>query len=193
MQFPPEALTTSRKSTVLNDIARLRGARFASAMELEGGAKLAESLVKQMTGGDRLAARFLYKEYFEFVPEFKIFLATNHTPRIAGTDHAIWRRIRLIPFDVTIPKSKQDTIAKATEAYRNEQDHVSRFVANRSTVRPGGMISKEGLFLAYKKWCSSAGLEALSKPLLGKRLSGLGLTEKKTSKAWFWVGIGIKE
>lgn len=91
-----------------NDVARLKGARFVSAIEAEDGRRLAEALIKQMTGGDTMTARFLYGEFFEFVPEFKIFLAVNHKPLIRNTDHAIWRRIRLVPFTVTIPEAERD-------------------------------------------------------------------------------------
>jgi len=69
---------------------------------------LAEAQVKQLTGSDTVTTRLLYKEWFQFRPTFKIWLATNHTPVIRGTDHAIWRRIRLIPFTVTIPESEKD-------------------------------------------------------------------------------------
>ena len=61
-----------------------------------------------MTGGDRITTRFLFKEYFEFQPRFKLWIAANHKPVINGTDHAIWRRIRLIPFNVTISESEKD-------------------------------------------------------------------------------------
>src|SRR5262249_54371075 len=91
-----------------NDVARLKGARFVSAIEAEDGRRLAEALIKQMTGGDTMTARFLYGEFFEFLPEFKIFLAVNHKPLIRNTDHAIWRRIRLVPFTVTIPEAERD-------------------------------------------------------------------------------------
>jgi putative DNA primase/helicase len=97
-----------RQDHIRNDIARLVGARFVSAIEVDHGRRLAESLVKQLTGGDRVTARFLYREPFEFTPQFKLWLAANHKPRIQGTDHAIWRRIRLIPFDVQIPSEEQD-------------------------------------------------------------------------------------
>lgn len=93
---------------VRNDVARLVGARFVSTSETEAGRHLAEVLVKQLTGGDKIAARFLYSEFFEFDARFKLFLTTNHKPIIRGTDNAIWRRIRLIPFEVTIPDEKQD-------------------------------------------------------------------------------------
>jgi putative DNA primase/helicase len=89
------------------DVARLRGARFVSTVETEDGKKLAEGLVKQLTGGDAIVARFLYKDEFEFVPQFKLFLATNHKPTIRSTDYAIWRRIRLIPFVVQIPETQR--------------------------------------------------------------------------------------
>ena len=93
---------------IRNDVARLAGARFVSAAETEAGRQLAENLVKQLTGGDKIAARYFYSEFFEFIAQFKLFLATNHRPAIKGTDHAIWRRIRLVPFEVTIPPEEQD-------------------------------------------------------------------------------------
>ncbi len=98
----------NKDDRVRNDIARLMGRRFVAAIEADAGRRLAEVLVKQLTGGDTIAARFLFKELFEFHPTFKIFLAANHRPSIRGQDHAIWRRIRLIPFEVTIPAEERD-------------------------------------------------------------------------------------
>lgn len=89
------------------DIARLRGARLVSTVETDDGRRLAESLVKVMTGGDTVTARHLYQAEFEFKPEFKLFIATNHKPVVKGTDHAIWRRIKLVPFTVTIPEAER--------------------------------------------------------------------------------------
>lgn len=105
---PTETLLVKRGDSIPNDVARLRGARLVTAAEAECNRRLAEALVKQLTGGDKIAARFLHGEFFEFAPTFKLFLAVNHKPVIQGTDHAIWRRIRLIPFTVTIPTDKQD-------------------------------------------------------------------------------------
>ncbi len=107
-QTPTDTLLTKRGNTIPNDVARLKGARFVNAAEAESGKQLAEGLVKQLTGGDKMSARFLYAEYFDFDPTFKIFLAVNHKPTIRGSDHAIWRRIRLVPFNVTIPPEEQD-------------------------------------------------------------------------------------
>ncbi|MEW4319652.1 phage/plasmid primase, P4 family [Bacillus thuringiensis] len=91
-----------------NDIARLVGARFVSAIESEEGEKLSESFVKQITGGEPVLARFLRQEYFEFVPEFKVFFTTNHKPVIGGLDEGIWRRVKLIPFNLNLPSHKRD-------------------------------------------------------------------------------------
>lgn len=91
-----------------NDIARLVGARFVSAIESEEGEKLSESFVKQITGGEPVLARFLRQEYFEFVPEFKVFFTTNHKPVIGGLDEGIWRRVKLIPFNLNLPAHKRD-------------------------------------------------------------------------------------
>ena len=102
------SLLIKKTDAVRNDIARLDGARFVSGSEIEDGRRLAESLVKQLTGGDRITARFLHQEFFDFTPQFKFLIAGNHKPTIHGSDDAIWRRIRLIPFDVTIPPKEQD-------------------------------------------------------------------------------------
>lgn len=105
---PTETLLVKRNDGVSNDIARLAGARLVCAVETEDGKRLAESLVKTLTGSEQIAARFLFREYFEFVPAFKVWIATNHKPAIRGNDDAIWRRIRLIPFNITIPEGEQD-------------------------------------------------------------------------------------
>ena len=91
-----------------SDIARLKSVRFVSTEEPSEGVRLNEGLVKQLTGGGKVTCRFLFGDEFEYEPEFKIWIATNHKPVIRGTDVGIWRRIRLIPFEVNIPKDKVD-------------------------------------------------------------------------------------
>lgn len=108
METPTETLMAKRQDTIPCDVARLRGSRFVSAVEAGEGRRLNEVLIKQLTGNDTVAARYLYGEYFEFAPQFTLFMATNHKPIIKGTDHAMWRRIRLIPFQVSIPEDEQD-------------------------------------------------------------------------------------
>jgi putative DNA primase/helicase len=105
---PTESFMKKNAAQNTNDIARLRGTRFVTTTEAEQGRRLSEPLIKKITGNDQITARFLYGEYFNFTPTFKIFMATNHKPVIKGTDHGIWRRIKLIPFTTTIPAEKQD-------------------------------------------------------------------------------------
>ena len=108
------AFLQTQSESVRNDIAALAGARFVSANESGADKRLSESIIKAITGGDTISARFLFKEYFEFKPQFKVWMATNHKPVIKDTDHAIWRRVRLIPFGVTIPKAERDPNLTAT-------------------------------------------------------------------------------
>jgi putative DNA primase/helicase len=105
---PTETFMKQNGDKISNDLARLRGTRFVTTTEAEQGKRLSEPLIKQCTGNDRVTARFLYGEFFNFLPSFKIFMATNHKPVIKGTDYGIWRRIKLIPFTTTIPEEKQD-------------------------------------------------------------------------------------
>lgn len=98
---PSETWVTKPHNGPSNDIASLVGARFVPVIETEHDKQLAEALVKQATGGDTMTARFHYKEFFSFIPRFKLWLATNHKPRIRGSEYAIWRRILLLPFLVT--------------------------------------------------------------------------------------------
>ena len=105
---PITTFLQKKNETISNDIAALKGARFVSATEAGEGQRLAEPLIKELTGGDSITARFLYAEFFTFQPGFKLFIGTNHKPVIRGTDYAIWRRIRLIPFEVVIPEEERD-------------------------------------------------------------------------------------
>ena len=105
---PSETFMAKRIETIGNDIARLQGARLVTAIEINEGQRLSEALIKSITGGDRITARFLYGEYFDFQPQFTPFLVVNHRPVIRDTSHSIWRRIKLIPFTVTITDNKKD-------------------------------------------------------------------------------------
>lgn len=104
----------SKNEGIRNDIARLAGARLVRAGELSEGKRLNESIIKTLTGTDTIAARFLYTEAFEFRPTFKLWLAGNHKPVIRGTDFAIWRRVRLVPFMVTITDDAKDASLPGT-------------------------------------------------------------------------------
>jgi putative DNA primase/helicase len=97
---------------IRNDVARLAGARFVLSVEVDDGKSLAEGLLKILTGGDTVAARFLYRETFEFQPRFKLWLAANSRPRVSADDAAIWRRILQVPFVHVIPEAERDERVK---------------------------------------------------------------------------------
>ena len=121
-QSPTETFLAIRKKGVNNDVARLKGARFVTATEPEAGQRFAENLLKQVTGGDIVTARFLNQEFFDFKPIFKLFLATNHKPKVNSGDTAMWRRIILIPFEVTIPTHQRDLLLP--EKLKNELEGI---------------------------------------------------------------------
>jgi putative DNA primase/helicase len=105
---PIETFTQSNTERHPTDIAGLRGARLVTATETEEGRRWAESRIKTLTGGDPVSARFMRQDFFEYVPQFKLFFAGNHKPGLRSVDEAIRRRFNLIPFTVTIPKNERD-------------------------------------------------------------------------------------
>ena len=104
----PDLIMLKRHGGIPNDVARLRGVRAALMNETSQGARFDEAKLKDLTGSDTLTARFLHQEFFDFAPTHRIVIRGNHKPAINGTDEGIWRRLRLIPFTVTIPEDERD-------------------------------------------------------------------------------------
>ena len=105
---PIETFTASVSERHPTELAGLRGARLVTAIETEEGRRWAESRIKTLTGGDRISARFMRQDFFEFVPQFKLLIAGNHKPGLRSVDEAMRRRFHLIPFSVTIPPEERD-------------------------------------------------------------------------------------
>ena len=103
-----DTIMVQKNKGVNSDIARLQNSRMVTSSEPNEGFRFDEGLIKQLTGGDRVTARFLYGKEFEFNPKFKLWVSTNHKPIIRGTDDGIWRRLVLIPFNLQIPKEQID-------------------------------------------------------------------------------------
>jgi P4 family phage/plasmid primase-like protien len=108
VKTPIETFLPKRSGSIPNDVASLRGARMVVASEVQRDNTLATGVIKDITGGDTLSARFLHAEFFSFKPECKIILYGNHRPNIDQSDHGTWRRVRVVPFDVTIHERDQD-------------------------------------------------------------------------------------
>jgi putative DNA primase/helicase len=104
-----ESFVDRKTGGIPNDLAAMAGARFILCSEPEENAPIAEGLIKTCTGQDTVTARFLNREFFDFIPQFKLWMMTNHKPVIKGTDNGIWRRLRLVPFDVKISDEEKDT------------------------------------------------------------------------------------
>lgn len=105
----PQAIMASKtQSDASPEIAKLDGARLVTTTEPNEGERFDEGLLKQLTGGDRVSARKLYENEFEFTPQFKLWMATNHKPYVRGRDDGIWRRFVIIPFEKQIPLKEID-------------------------------------------------------------------------------------
>jgi len=98
---PIRVVMRTRQAEIPNEIAALARKRFVVVAETADGHQLDENRVKMLTGRDKVPARFLHREWFEFEPEYKLFLYTNFRPKVDGSDGAIWDRIRLVPFRVS--------------------------------------------------------------------------------------------
>ena len=99
MKAPTDLLMAKRQQGHPTEQADLHGKRFVACVETDQGRRMAESLVKEITGGDKIRARRMREDYWQFSATHKIVLACNHKPTVRGTDLAIWRRLQLVPFD----------------------------------------------------------------------------------------------
>lgn len=169
-----------------NDLARMRGARFVTAVETDGERGFDSAVVRTLTGGDTIVARRLFEEFSEFTPQHKIFLAANNKPVVKEHSEGFWRRIRIVPFTVTFSQARRDTklikklqkelpgilnwaligcqkwqkdgltipkaIKRATSEYREDNDPVGEFIAQRIVKEPGAWMSTTELHKHYSEW-----------------------------------------
>ncbi|HEU5024143.1 MAG TPA: phage/plasmid primase, P4 family [Spirillospora sp.] len=151
--------------------ATLFGARLAVVQEFDEGRRLAEGTVKRLTGGDPVPARRMREDFWEFDPSHTFVLATNHKPVIRGTDEGIWRRLRLVPFDVVIPEAERDghlgerlrleadgILAWLVEGFRDWQEHG---LADPEAVRNATAAYRDesdNLARFIKDRCTTAGM-----------------------------------
>ena len=123
---PIETFTESKNDRHPTELARMRGARLVTATETEAGRHWAESRLKELTGGERIPARFMRQDFFEFDPQFKGFISGNHRPRLRSVDVAMRRRVNMIPFLVTIPPAERDP--QLTEKLKAERPSILRWM-----------------------------------------------------------------
>lgn len=220
----------SRKSEgPRNDIARMRGARFITASEADGDRGFDGTILKQLTGGDTVTARRLYEESFEFRPQHKLWLAANHKPIVKEQTAGFWRRIRLIPFNVSFEKRRDKklerallaelpgilnwaiagcqvwrreglleprAVRRATESYRDENDLLGEFIAQKCALESGSWTPSTELFRVFTDWWTETRGPRSATISMGwfSRLLGErpGLKQLKRNDIRGWKGIAIK-
>lgn len=225
----PELFVESKNGRKAGDaspqIADLRGVRLAIGSETGPGRKLAETTVKELTGGDTLNARKLYGNPFQIAPTHKVGLITNHAPH-ASQDFALWRRMRSIPFNQVYDKDRRDTklasklktelpgilnwavggclewqrigladpasVTASTEAYREREDIIGRFIRECCEIGPNFIESAKELFENYRAWCAESGEFEQSQKAFGTRLNELGHTTGKDPKTRRIVRIRLR-
>jgi len=223
---PYATFVQRRPDAPTNDLAALRGARLVVASEPNEGMRLDEGAVKSITGEDPVSARFHFREFFTYRPTCKLILTGNHRPRIRGTDHAMWRRVLLVPWPVTVTKPDKDlrrrlreeisgilrwavegclawqreglrpptVVRSAVDEYREAEDHVGRFIADRCALGSDLVVSSKDLRASYELWVESEGEEAFSAKALGSRLTDRGIRAIKDVagiRGRGWQGIAL--
>lgn len=181
-------LMVKRNTEHPTSTARLYRKRFVACVETAEDGRLDETLVKELTGGDRIAARRMREDEWEFSPTHKIVYATNHRPEVRGTDDGIWRRIPLVPFTQRFSPGDPDlkdklrresvgilrwmvegcqqwirvgktldrptAVKEATDEYRQDEDKIHQFIADRCVIGDGLRVRVERLMEAYTVWCA---------------------------------------
>ena len=123
---PLDTFTSVNGERHPTDLAGLATSRAVFVTETDQGRPWAESRIKAITGGDTLRVRFLYRDFFEVQPTFKIVVAGNARPRLVGVGEAMKRRLHLIPFDVTIPEEQRDK--KLLDQLHRERDGIFQWM-----------------------------------------------------------------
>lgn len=156
---PKDLLMMKRGESHPTEIADLHGMRLVIAQETEHYRTLNESLVKSLTGGDAVKARRMREDFWQFQPTHKLILCTNHKPRVKGTDHAIWRRLRLVPFVVKFDGDRRDK--SMPEKLRAERAGILAWIVRGAVDwHAGGLCEPECVRLATEEYRSSQDLIA---------------------------------
>ncbi len=222
MEMNPEEIMVQHNPRHETGLAALTGVRFVSISETDEGRRINAALVKKLSGGDRIRARFMRQDGFEFDPQFKMCLATNYRPVIQDDTFGMWRRIRLIPFDRTFDGSEKDSrleitlrdelqgiLAQAVKVAR--ESHTEPFVPRRVKAAISEYRAESDELASFLEDCTVS-LESAKTPkedlfmafhkysvgnceekkTFNARLKQRGFIEVRTSLARCWQGIALK-
>ena len=145
-------LFTSRDGSHPTGQYDLRGRRFVVVSESDRDRRLAEATMKRLTGGDRIKARLMRRDFVEFTPSHLAVMVTNHLPRVAGDDEAIWRRMRVVPFSVVVPAERRDP--RLGEALELEADAVLAWAVAgwQDYTGRGGLAEPDNVLVATQAY-----------------------------------------
>lgn len=150
---PASTFVQTMQQGIPNDLARMQGARLVVASELSGKQHLDESLLKYCTGGDKISARFLRQEFFEFTPQFKLIMTGNYMPKISGDDYAMFRRVHMIPFLVQIPEKKREELDNLVAKLLTEKEGILAWMlAGCIEWQEQKLCPPESVTSATEKW-----------------------------------------
>ena len=223
---PIRVVMRTRQAEIPNEIAALARKRLVVVAETADGHQLDENRVKMLTGRDKVPARYLHREWFEFTPEFKLVLFTNFRPKVDGSDGAVWDRIKLIPFRIDFADREDqelgakleqeaegilawlvegalewqedglgscDAVDQATSAYRNENDVISRFVADACEFGDEHRVTKKALRDALSRYCDDTGDDVPPATTLGRWLTERDVRESKVNGKRAYRGLRLLE
>jgi putative DNA primase/helicase len=205
---PPQLIIQDNKQgSASPEVARLYGARLLEVEETDDGDRLHESKVKWLTGGDRLVARHLFSEYFEFDPTFTAIVVSNHKPKVRSGGKAVWRRLRVVPFDFEptevdthledrLRKEAAGILAWVVEGSRDWYRHglpasetveaaSAAYKSEEDRIEPfleeatisTGQVRRATLYKAYRKWAESEGETPMSSQSFNSAMRERGFEE----------------
>ena len=179
---PTETLMVKQYDNAIPaDMARLTGVRMVTAIEANFNRQLDAEKIKGMTGGEPITARFMRQNFFQFTPAFKLWLVANDRPRVRGTDTALWRRVRVVPFEVEIPEAECDA------------DLPLKLKKEDLILVPDNTVSASSMSDHYADWCNRNGEQPLSDSKLKDKLrEAFNLTHKRTKRGSEWVGVKFR-
>lgn len=192
---------TRRGGEATPDLAILPGVRYLTTSEPEKGAKLAEGLIKLATGGDTMKARHLNRDFFSFVPQFKLTMQGNYRPKIDGTDEGIWGRLLLIPWAVFIPPERRDPALKV-KLLAEASGILNRVLNGLCDWLDHGLVLPEAVIEATAKYRADSDplgqfLSACTRDAPGKRVQSSALhrvfcawAKHVGEKEWSQKGLG---
>lgn len=179
----PELLTARSFDAHPTGTADLFGLRLAVLHEGDAGRRLAEGTVKRLTGGDRVKARRMREDFWHFEPSHTFVMLTNHRPLVAGTDEGIWRRLRLVPWDVVVPEAERDE--ELPSRLTLEADAVLAWlVAGYQDWRAHGLDEPERVIQATAAYRAES--DALARFLDERCLLGAGFTVRSSELFTAW-------